>query len=366
MTNQSSIPIIIDNGTGSIKAGFASDDDPSCVFPSVVGRPKVADTGDQFYVGSNAQTRRDILSLCHPIDYGVTAKWNEIETLWRYAFEQLKVTFDEHPVLMTENPNNPRSFREKMAQIVFEEFNVPSFYIALQAVLSMYSAGRITGIVHCSGEGTSYTVPVYEGYAIQRIIPQSKVPGRDLTFHLMDKLNDQGHPFESLTSFQVADDIKKSLCYVSMEYETDVGNDKSGEVYRLPDGQSITIDQVTRFNIPEAIFQPALMNSSDMGVHEVISGTVRKCDPTIQKLLRHNVVIAEGNTLFPGFKDRLEKELGQLDGEKMYAVKANPYQGCAAWKGGVTLATLTTFKDICVTREEYNDYGPRFVHRKCF
>ncbi|XP_072941250.1 alpha-centractin [Epargyreus clarus] len=366
-------PVVIDNGSGVIKAGFAGDQIPKCRFPNYIGRPKhvrvmAGALEGELFVGPRAEEHRGLLSIKYPMEHGIVTDWNDMERVWNYIYskDQLSTFSEEHPVLLTEAPLNPRRNREKAAEVLFETFNVPALFLSMQAVLSLYATGRTTGVVLDSGDGVTHAVPIYEGFAMPHSIMRVDVAGRDVTRYLRLLLRKEGVNLRTSAELEIVKAIKERACYLSPNPLKEETLDSERAQYTLPDGTQLEIGPA-RFRAPEVLFRPDLIGEECEGLHEVLMFAIQKSDMDLRKVLYQNIVLSGGSTLFRGFGDRLLAEIRRLAPKDMKIRISAPQERLySTWIGGSILASLDTFRKMWVSKREYDEEGHRAVHRKTF
>jgi actin-related protein len=371
-------PIVCDNGSGMVKAGFSGEDAPRSVFPSVIARPKtnqalLGGARREFFVGDDAMRMRGVCRLSYPIEHGIVGNWEDMEKIWHHTFfGELRVDPAERRVMLTEAAMNPRQNREKMAQIMLETFDVPAIYVGIQAVLSLYSAGRVTGIVLDSGDGVTHAVPIYEGYSLPHAVRRADLAGRDLTDRMVKLLMQEGN-FKATTGseWEVARAIKEKLCYVAADYEAEMRAPVPEAEYVLPDETAIMVGRA-RFQCAEALFQPLAMLGLEVdAMHEMVYRSVQKCDLDVRRDLLQNIVVSGGTTMYEGLPTRLQHEITQLlraggNSTVTPRVVAPAERKYSVWIGGAVLSSLTTFQNQWLTKAEYDESGASAVHAKFF
>jgi len=367
---------VIDIGSGKLKSGFAGDDAPRAVFYSLVGRPRhqgvmVGMGQKDVYVGDEAQAKRGVLQLSHPVQRGIVTDWQSMEKILHHCFyNELRVAPEERACLVTEAPINPRANREKMMEILFETFNVSASYVSIQAVLSLYSSGRTTGCVLDIGDGVSHVVPIFEGYSLPHAVNRLDLAGSNLTDNLVTQLSTRGFSFSTSAEREIVRILKEECCYVAHDYEKELEKARStGDVLiekNLPDGSIVNMNE-ERFSVPEILFQPRMCGMEHEGIHKMLFDSIQKCDIDVRRDLNMNTVLSGGTTTLPQIEERLHSEMVSLSpARRDVKVIAPPERKYSVWIGGSILASLSTFQNMWITRAEYEESGPSIVHKRCF
>ncbi|XP_003797072.1 actin-related protein T1-like [Otolemur garnettii] len=366
--------VIFDIGSGFCKVGFSGETGPRHVISSVVGHPKVNNPSEQgdkkkYFVGEEAQYKYETLHLHYPIERGLITGWEDMEHLWQHLFEGcLRVKPCDQPVFMTEPSLNPRATREKLAEMMFENYNVPAFYLSNHGVVTLYASACVTGLVVDSGQGVTCAVPIFEGYALPHAVTQLYVAGRDITEHLTQLLFPRACIFPRTLNKALVNDIKERLCYVSLEPEKELCKPPK-EVfreYRLPDGNVIHLGHPL-YQAPEILFAPDQLGIQSPGLSTMVSSSIMKCPTDLQKNLFADIVLCGGTTLFPGLKERLTKELDQQASiGTPIKITASRERRFSAWIGASIVTSVSTFKQMWVTSADFKEFGTSVVQRRCF
>ena len=279
--------IVFDNGSGYLKAGLSNKDIPSITMPALIGRPmlryaeKLEETElKPIMIGDEVVPVRSLLELTYPMKEGIIENEEDMAILWDYCIKQkLGLTGDlkDRKLLLTEAPSNPNKNKMKMAQIVFEKLGLGYFNIEPQAKLSLFCEGLETGIILDSGDGVTHCIPVAYGYILHHKIKRLDIAGRHITDQLIKLLQIKGYAFNSTADFELIREIKEKYCFVSCDIESDRKLDKETTYYntlhRLPDGRKIRISS-EKFEAPEILFQPHLIQSEMPGIHEMLYDSI--------------------------------------------------------------------------------------------
>ncbi|KAI5449659.1 Arp2/3 complex subunit, actin nucleation center [Naganishia albida] len=374
-------PLVIDNGTGYTKMGFAGNPEPSFVFPTVIathggsstsggksttstvhagsrpaGAPPIASKPGHlaskrgiddldFFIGNEAIANAKTYGLHYPIKHGMVENWDHMERFWAQSiFKYLRAEPEDHYVLLTEPPLNPPENRENTAEIMFESFNIQGLYIAVQAVLALAASWtsskvherNLTGVVIDSGDGVTHTIPVADGYVIGSSIKHIPIAGRNITEFVLNLLRDRGEqahipPEDQL---RVAEKIKEDYTYVCQDIVKEIRKydaDPYKYFARFAGEHSVTgrkydIDiGYERFLAPEIFFNPEIYSSDFLTpLPEVVDNVIQTSPIDVRRGLYKNIVLSGGSTMFKDFGRRLQRDIKHIvDGRIAHSEQAS-------------------------------------------
>lgn len=336
---------VFDIGEYETRVGFAGQNEPIQVFPTVVDHEI-------------------------PIDKGYVTNWDQIEKIIKKSFDTLNVKPEDTPVLITESIiNYNKTCREKWTQILFDTFEIPSLYIASQPYLSLVANGRNTGMVLSVSEGSSYAVPVYESVPCKWALTSSQVTGKKITEYFIRHLNiETGINFDKPRYRHEISQIKEKYFYIAKDYDKELANapvaDWQNDDIILFDTKIPLNEQ--RFQCPELLFKPEL-NDNYGEVHYTIYDSIMKYPSEMRSDMCSNIFLSGGTTMMKGFCERLNEEFKKINKEKWDFQITAANDKNLVWKGGSIVADRHEFEKTMITKDEYEEYySPTIVNVKCF
>jgi len=373
--------IVLDNGSGYLKVGFSGEDAPRAVLPTAVATTTVDETREeehsvsdstekkksQAFYGEEALMQQNA-TVMKPVKRGEiqisdSAYKDALESLWEHSFRNvLGVEQEELPVLIADSlPLGQAAYpsRQWVAEIMFEKLKVKSLAIFNTAVLSLFSTGRTRGLVVESGEGLTQAVPVFEGYAIPHAVFKMEVAGLDIT-EKVTKLMEQADGGDHSGSARVMQALKEKVCNVAGSYHAAMKGpdtaDEESKSFELPDGKIIRVSQQIRTGAPEILFGAG--DSANPSVQNICMEAINTCDLDFRQDLVRSLVVAGGTSMLPGLAPRLKSELSSLlpaELARQAEVCVDSQRRYAAWIGGSMFASLSTFDQVAISKQEYED-----------
>lgn len=402
--------LVVDNGGGSIKWGFAGEDAPRKIMPSSIVRGGV----NKRFVGDEIDNCKSFANLHfqQPCDRGYTCDWGTTQTLWERGLGKsvLNVKPADCRLLVTEPPNSPLSIQSSMDAFIFEDMGFASYYrtqASRMAAANVPSATRPAVTVVDAGFSFTHSSPVFDGYVCNYAVRRVNIGGKLLTNQLKELVSYRA--MNMMNETFTINATKEATCYVSSDFARDLeraqakgaGNELRCE-YVLPDYQHILVGYIKtaaeqeaeaaeraskrhksnkvdadeddkqtltlcneRFAVPELLFNPTDIGMPQGGVQEAVRQSIETCAPEIQPLLWSNILLVGGCSHLKGYKERLEMELRRLapnDVAVNVEMAADPISH--TWQGGSILASSSAFEQFCVTKKEYEEIGAEGCQRR--
>lgn len=387
--------VVLDNGAYTAKLGLASHEDPqitlNCIMKAKAERRRA-------FIGNQIEECRDASGLFYILCFqkGYLLNWDVQKTVWDYIFsnEGSGISLEDRNILVTEPQLNFPSIQETMIEILFEEYHSSGVHKTTTAELAAYnycadseetSMQALNCIVLDVGYSFTHVVPFVRGKRVTKGIRRVEVGGKVLTNHLKEIISYRH--LNVMDESYVVNQIKEDVCFVSQNFADDmrVHTDakKRAEVsveYMLPDFTTVKrgyirqspsknpvsedSDQQSmrlcneRFTVPELLFNPSDVGIQQVGIPEAVIDALKDCPAYAHHELLRNILVIGGTSLFPGFIPRLKSEIRALAPDDLEVSIIFPDDPISyGWYGGKEMASNDSFRDIVLTREEYEENG---------
>nr|CAB3219850.1 actin-like protein 6B [Phallusia mammillata] len=409
--------LVFDVGSHTVRAGYAGEDCPKADFPTAIGVEMIdqmeTDGGE---VKPEKKLSIDTNKLLYPkkgaevvncLEDGMIKDWDTFEALLNHTYKNyIRSDSDLHPVLVTEPAWNSREKREKLAELMFEKYNAPAFFVCKSPVLTAFANGRYTGVILDSGATHTSAVPVHDGFVLQQSFVKSPLAGDFVLMQCREMLKSMN--IDVVPHYMVASkeevkvdapakwEKKKNLPEVTESWKRYMLNhtlkDFAASILQVSDTTYNEMECMNMAKVPyyfpngfnhefgperlsvvENLFNPINVRgaapNSMLGVPHVVTSCINMCDVDIRPGLYNSVIVTGGNTLLQGFTDRLNWELSSKTPPtmrlKVNCTSSSVERKYSPWIGGSILASLGTFQQMWISKLEYEEGGKSCVERKC-
>lgn len=238
VTTDSTTPcVVVDNGSGVIKAGFAGEEEPRVLLPSYGLDGLPADT--------------------RPIEKGIIRDWDAMEAYWDHAFGQLRIDTEQCNLMLTAPLFDTKDNKERLMQCLFETFAASGVYVSAPAVFELYAAGKENGVVLGCGAECTYALLMHEGLPDPRTLVRSDVAGEALTRHTQSVLQQLAGGGE--VPWAAACKAKETLGLVAPDGSGTLPKEAAARSFELPDGRKLNITPQARASMAEPLFDSSLV-----------------------------------------------------------------------------------------------------------
>lgn len=364
--------IVVDLGTCNCKVGFAGEDTPRSIFPTLIAKvknfdPKLDVSAHDFLVGSMQNANVDVSTIRCPFKNGLVTAKDDIEKLFTHIFEnELHVDSEKRSIVLSEPVENTRETRSCFAEVLFETFHIPSIFMGSSPSLALYSSCETSGVVLDVGDSFAQVSSIYEWTQMPQALIRNNLGGLTVSKFFQKSLKDTSYHFTSANGINFAKELKEKIGFVALDYKETMSNESNTLVdYQLNPDTKIKVGP-ERFTCPECLFQPSLVSYECDSVSGLIHESVMRSDIGLRDELLSNIVISSGTTLIKGFEERLQKELTSLFDGREITINANPKRLNAVWIGGSIVGSLALFSQMVVTREEFKEVGSSALMRRFY
>lgn len=376
-------PIVLDNGSGNIRCGFSTDEQPRVSYSNLIGKPKYnkidylpSDINiDDSFVGNQAQLRRGLLKLTYPIDHGIINDWDSLELIWQQVLlhdlidnnSKNKLLLKEHSMLITEQPFTTRRQRDKICELLFETFDLGAINFAIPSILSLYSTGKTTGVSIDIGDGVCSIAPIFDGFTLPNSIKRINIGGRDVTKQLQIEIMKEGYCLNSSSEFEIVRNLKERLGFINLDNynNSNILNNEEFEKFKLPDGKFLKISKKSLSKSCEILFNPEIYGFEYESLSNVLYDSIINTEIDLRGQFFENIILSGGCTMIRNFGSKLINDLRSIDNEVKIKIFASPDRKNNTFIGGSILSSLSTFNNIVVSKKQYLE-NPSIIHNTLF